>query len=59
MKRGGSVTEKKSKKKAAECLVIAGLLLLLCSCISFDIGDWPSRFAYPHNDPTAKRPNAS
>jgi S-DNA-T family DNA segregation ATPase FtsK/SpoIIIE len=53
MKRGGSVTEKKSKKKAAECLVIAGLLLLLCSCISFDIGDWPSRFAYPHNDPTA------
>jgi len=50
---GGNVTEKKSKKKAAECLAIAGLLVLLCSCISFDIGDWPSRFAYPHNDPTA------
>jgi len=25
---------------------------LLCSCLSFDIGDWPSRFEYPHNNPT-------
>ena len=28
-------------------------LVLLCSCISFDMGDWPSRFVYPHNKPTA------
>jgi S-DNA-T family DNA segregation ATPase FtsK/SpoIIIE len=28
-------------------------LVLLCSCLSFDIGDWPSRFEYPHNSPTA------
>ncbi len=39
--------------KAIECLGIAVLLLVLCSCVSFDIGDWPSRFAYPHNDPLA------
>jgi DNA segregation ATPase FtsK/SpoIIIE, S-DNA-T family len=25
--------------------------MLLCSCLSFDIGDWPSGFAYPHNSP--------
>jgi len=29
------------------------LLVLLCSCLSFDIADWPSRYAYPHNQPTA------
>jgi S-DNA-T family DNA segregation ATPase FtsK/SpoIIIE len=28
-------------------------LVLLCSCMSFDIGDWPSRFESPHNNPTA------
>lgn len=28
-------------------------LVLLCSCLSFDIGDWPSRFESPHNNPTA------
>jgi len=44
--------EKKSYLFAAECLGIAGLLFLLCSCLSFDMGDWPSSFAYPHNSPT-------
>jgi S-DNA-T family DNA segregation ATPase FtsK/SpoIIIE len=29
------------------------ILLILCSCISFDIGDWPSKFVYPHNKPAA------
>jgi S-DNA-T family DNA segregation ATPase FtsK/SpoIIIE len=47
------VKEKKSKIKALECVGIAAVLLLLCSCLSFDIGDWPSRFVYPHNDPSA------
>jgi S-DNA-T family DNA segregation ATPase FtsK/SpoIIIE len=28
------------------------LALLFCSCLSFDIGDWPSQFVYPHNCPT-------
>jgi len=46
-------TRDTSLLKAAECFGIAGLLVLFCSCISFDIGDWPSRFAYPHNAPTA------
>jgi len=44
--------EKKSYLFAAECLGIAGLVFLLCSCLSFDMGDWPSSFAYPHNSPT-------
>ncbi|MHC4461745.1 MAG: FtsK/SpoIIIE family DNA translocase [Planctomycetota bacterium] len=47
------VKARKSKRKAVECLGIAGLLVLLCSCASFDIGDWPSKFVYPHNDPPA------
>jgi len=47
------VKDKRSYKVAFECFSIAALLLLLCSCISFDIGDWPSRFAYPHNNPPA------
>ena len=43
--------ERKSYKMAAECLGIAALLVLLCSCISFSIGDWPSKYVYPHNNP--------
>ncbi len=38
---------------ALECLGIGLSLMLLCSCVSFNMGDWPSRFAYPHNDPPA------
>ncbi len=41
--------------RAALCLGIGVCLVLLCSCISFDIGDWPSKFVYTHNDPTANR----
>jgi len=40
-------------KKAVYCLGIAVFLMLLCSCISFDIGDWPSHYVYPHNSPPA------
>ena len=42
-----------SLRKAAECFGLAILLMLICSCISFDIGDWPSKFVYPHNRPSA------
>jgi S-DNA-T family DNA segregation ATPase FtsK/SpoIIIE len=28
-------------------------LVLLCSCLGFDIGDWPSRYLSPPNNPTA------
>jgi S-DNA-T family DNA segregation ATPase FtsK/SpoIIIE len=41
------------KIKALQCLVVAGLLVLFCSCLSFNIGDWPSKFVYPHNRPAA------
>jgi len=47
------VKERKPKSRALECLAIAALLLLLCSCLSFDIGDWPSKFVYPYNEPSA------
>jgi S-DNA-T family DNA segregation ATPase FtsK/SpoIIIE len=45
--------DKKIRKTAADFVGITVLLMLLCSCISFDIGDWPSRFVYPHNNPPA------
>ena len=45
--------EKKSYEIAIECLGIAAALVLLCSCVSFDIGDWPSRFVWPNNNPPA------
>jgi len=38
---------------AMRCFGIGVCLVLLCSCLSFDIGDWPSGFAYPHNSPAA------
>jgi S-DNA-T family DNA segregation ATPase FtsK/SpoIIIE len=48
----GMKKRRRSKTKAVECFGIAALLLLLFSCLSFDIGDWPSRFVYPHNEPS-------
>jgi S-DNA-T family DNA segregation ATPase FtsK/SpoIIIE len=54
-----SLKEKKSYEVAAECLGIAAALVLLCSCISFNIGDWPSRFVWPHNEPPANWCGAS
>jgi len=60
------VKKKKSYKRASEgkttrsgawtalmCLGIGVCLVVLCSCLSFDIGDWPSRFVYPRNNPPA------
>jgi len=38
---------------ALRCLGIGLCLVLLCSCLSFDIGDWPSKYQAPHNDPPA------
>ena len=42
---------KTSYRTAALFIGAAATLVLLCSCISFNIGDWPSRFVYPHNRP--------
>jgi hypothetical protein len=38
---------------ALEFLGIAAALVLLCSCVSFNIGDWPSRYVWPNNEPPA------
>jgi len=40
-------------RTALRCIGICLCLVLLFSCLSFDIGDWPSGFEYPHNNPTA------
>jgi S-DNA-T family DNA segregation ATPase FtsK/SpoIIIE len=58
--------KKKSYRKAADkastdaaipmamrCLGVGVCLVLLCSCLSFDIGDWPSTFVHPNNKPAA------
>ena len=37
---------------AIRFLGICACLVLLCSCLSFNIGDWPSRFESPNNSPT-------
>ncbi len=47
------VKDKRVKIKALQCLLVAGLLVLFCGCLSFNIGDWPSKFVYPNNKPTA------
>jgi S-DNA-T family DNA segregation ATPase FtsK/SpoIIIE len=47
------VKDKRMKIKALQCLIVAGLLVLFCGCLSFNIGDWPSKFVYPNNTPTA------
>ena len=39
-------------KVAIEGFVLAGCVLLFCSCLSFDISDAPSEYAWPHNNPT-------
>jgi len=39
-------------RTALACLGIMACLMLLGSCLSFDIGDWPSRFVAPNNAPT-------
>ena len=58
--------KKKTKKKSSKikrtssmartawlCVGIGLCLFLLFSCFSFNIGDWPSKFVYPHNSSTA------
>ena len=45
--------DKKIRRTAVEFVGITALLMLLCSCISFNIGDWPSKFVYPHNIPSS------
>jgi len=44
-------TGRKTYMIAVQCLVIAALVMLFFSCLSFNVADWPSKFAYPHNNP--------
>ncbi|NQT03841.1 MAG: DNA translocase FtsK 4TM domain-containing protein, partial [Planctomycetes bacterium] len=46
-------TSRFGAKAALMCIGIGTCLIILCSCLSFDIGDWPSRFVYPQNNPPA------
>jgi len=39
-------------RTALRCIGVGVCLVLLCSCLSFDIGDWPSGFESPNNNPT-------
>ena len=48
-------TSRFGTKAALICIGICTCLIILCSCLSFDIGDWPSRFVYPQNNPPANR----
>ena len=46
-------TSRFGAKTALICIGIGTCLIILCSCISFDIGDWPSKFVFPNNRPPA------
>ncbi len=45
--------ENKLRQKAILCFSIAAMLVVFCSCLSFNIGDWPSTYTWPHNSPPA------
>ncbi len=51
MKRREPKQKSRKSATASKCLAIAALVVLFCSCLSFDIADWPSKFAYPYNSP--------
>ena len=45
------VKNKESYKTATECIAVVVAAVMLFSCISFNIGDWPSPYVYPNNNP--------
>ncbi len=47
------MTGKKPHKAAVYSFALAFSLVLICSCLSFNIGDKPSPFVYPQNSPAA------
>ncbi len=40
-----------TRLRALHLLGFAVCVLLICSCLSFDIGDVPSKYVWPHNSP--------
>jgi S-DNA-T family DNA segregation ATPase FtsK/SpoIIIE len=49
----GKVKEKnaETRLRAMHLFGLAVCVLLICSCLSFDIGDVPSKYVWPHNSP--------
>ncbi|MDD5011913.1 MAG: hypothetical protein PHQ00_07305, partial [Phycisphaerae bacterium] len=39
--------------KAAQIIALAVMVLLFFSCLSFNAGDFPSRYVWPNNQPAA------
>ncbi len=52
-KKGGQRSFGANARVALLCLGIGLCVVLLFSCVSFAIGDWPSPYVQPHNDPSA------
>jgi S-DNA-T family DNA segregation ATPase FtsK/SpoIIIE len=52
-KRARQVIFGAGARAALLCAGIGFCLVLLFSCLSFSIGDWPSQYTYPHNEPPA------
>ncbi len=50
-KRTASPRRNSIMRTALSCLGIGVCAFLICSCLSFNMGDWPSKFVYPHNQP--------
>lgn len=40
-------------RAALVCFGIIASLFMLCSCLSFDIADWPSAYVHPNHEPPA------
>jgi S-DNA-T family DNA segregation ATPase FtsK/SpoIIIE len=52
-KRARQVIFGAGTKTGLLCLGVGFGVVLLLSCLSFNIADWPSQYAYPHNEPPA------
>ncbi|MEA3227113.1 MAG: DNA translocase FtsK 4TM domain-containing protein, partial [Planctomycetota bacterium] len=51
-KRSKRNAERSLVRTALRCLGVGLCLVLLCSCLSFNVGDWPSKYQAPPNNPT-------
>ena len=50
-KKKASVQYSAGARAAVLCFGMIASLFLLCSCLSFDIADWPSTYVYPNHEP--------
>jgi len=49
--KGKAVKDRQSYKVAAICFAAAACVILFCSCLSFNLGDAPSKYVWPRNQP--------